>query len=169
MHTETPHEELQVILGGLRLDDTLASASLRLPLSPSSLSGYYSVGQPGTFGPGIPYTIEARFAADGGPLECVLWSGFPCFPADGAVETWSTVVGPALNAWLSALGFTYDRSQRFQSDEQQGGVLGSLGEGDYDYFRSPAGVRVAVTVLWDEPQWTAEFRGPGAPDFENDA
>jgi len=50
-----------------------------------------------------------------------------------------------------------------------GGALGTLGEGDYDYFRSPSGVKASVTVRWDEPEWTVEFRGPSAPDFEKDA
>ena len=41
--------------------ELLASAAFAVSREPSSLRGYYSLGQKCTFGPGIPYRREARF------------------------------------------------------------------------------------------------------------
>jgi len=168
MSTIWSGEDLESGLCGLRWDDTLATASSRLTLTPSSLGGYQTLASDATIGAGIAIRIEAKFKDGHGTLESVTLSGSPTFPPDADVDTWKAVVGPALDAWLAELHFTYEDSVRLQSEEDVGGTLGTLGEGDYDYYGSPSGAKAAVLVLWDEPQWTVEYRGPGAPDFEKD-
>ena len=168
MHTAWNNEDLSVGLCGLRWDDTLVSASRRLTLKESTTRGFHKVMTDREIAPGILNCIEARFSAELGTLESLTISGFPLFPGDADIDTWVRVVGPALDSWLATLGFTYEKSLRLQSDELVGGKLGTLGEGDYDYYRSPTGAKVRVTVLWDEPQWLAELRAPRAPDFTFD-